>query len=255
MRFELIPTLNELRSIYARPLDATRFQAYLDTVVAGAHTAKDVRLPPLVRANPMAKAHVLEVLDQWLALGAEDTARTALEEASARLPHVAYNATVKVGLTLLDDVGGGWTNRHINDALRFQTAQALQTSGWVTVCLWTSDVPERAALRQLVLESAHRAAFAACHGDPHTLLGMMCQEGASAAFAERTLEFNAEELAYSRVVLAPHVESTHQPTVLAAMYGDDAARDWGYTPLGLSNQAGFQVALADALEQQAGAPP
>ncbi|MFD1734476.1 DUF5946 family protein [Deinococcus malanensis] len=202
----------------------------------------------------MAKAHVLEVLDQWLALGAEDTARTALEEASARLPHVAYNATVKVGLTLLDDVGGGWTNRHINDALRFQTAQALQTSGWVTVCLWTSDVPERAALRQLVLESAHRAAFAACHGDPHTLLGMMCQEGASAAFAERTLEFNAEELAYSRVVLAPHVESTHQPTVLAAMYGDDAARDWGYTPLGLSNQAGFQVALADALEQQAGAP-
>ncbi|ACO48120.1 hypothetical protein DEDE109153_08150 [Deinococcus deserti] len=254
MRFELVPTLNELRSVYARPLDARRFQAYLDTVINGAQSAKAVRLPPLVLANPMAKAHVLNVLDQWLTLDAEETARAALEEANARLLHVAYDAAVKVGLTLLDDVAGGWTNRNINDAMRFHTAQALKTSGWVTVCLWTSAVPQRAALRQTVLECAQRAALAACHGDPCTLLGMMRQEGAAAVFAERTLEFNAEELAYSRAVLAPLLESSHQPTVLAAMYGDEAARDWGYTPLGLSNQAGFQVALADALESQARPP-
>jgi hypothetical protein len=38
------------------------------------------------------------------------------------------------------------------------------------------------------------------------------------------------------------------PTVFAAMYGDVAAEQLGYPPLGLPARAGFEVALADALE-------
>ena len=99
----------------------------------------------------------------------------------------------------------------------------------------------------MVREAAWRAAEVARRGDPRTLQAMLRQEGQAAAFAGRVPEFSAEELDYSRAVLAPHLDSDHQPTVLAAMYGDEGARAWGYAPLGLSSYAGFQVGLADAL--------
>jgi hypothetical protein len=37
------------------------------------------------------------------------------------------------------------------------------------------------------------------------------------------------------------------PTLVAALYGDDAARACGYPPLGLSANAGFDLALAQRL--------
>jgi hypothetical protein len=52
-------------------------------------------------------------------------------------------------------------------------------------------------------------------------------------------------------VIAPHLQSTHQPTVIACLYGDEAAKELGYPPLGLSKNAGFQIALADGLEVRA----
>jgi len=76
----------------------------------------------------------------------------------------------------------------------------------------------------------------------------MRQEGVAAAFAERTVGFGPEEIEYSRTVLQPYLESTHQPTIMAAMYGDDGARAWGYKPLGLSKNAGFQVGLEGVLK-------
>ena len=41
-------------------------------------------------------------------------------------------------------------------------------------------------------------------------------------------------------------DSTSYPICFAAMYGDTAAKTLGYTPLGLSDWAGFAVAQADA---------
>ena len=58
---------------------------------------------------------------------------------------------------------------------------------------------------------------------------------------EPTLD--AEDTAYSREVLAPHLDSEDFPTRFACLYGDEAARSVGYTPLGLSRRAGYAVAL------------
>jgi hypothetical protein len=58
---------------------------------------------------------------------------------------------------------------------------------------------------------------------------------------------DAEEIDYSRAVLQPYLDSTVYPICFAAMYGDTAARALGYTPLGLSDWAGFAVAHADAI--------
>lgn len=250
MRFALVPTLERLRAVYRVPRGPARFQAYIDAAVGGAQASAEVALPPLVLANPMAREPAVECLERWIGLGAEDVARTALAEATAHLPNEASSVTVRVGLTLLDDVGGGWTNRFINDAARFSVGATLQKTGWLSLPLWASEDVHQGQLRALVLESVYRAASAAQTGDPLTLREMLRQEGKAAAFAGRTVALGAEDLEYSRAVIAPHLDTAHQPTALACLYGDEGARAWGYPPLGLSRNAGFEVALADALAGQ-----
>jgi hypothetical protein len=251
MTFELVAILEKLRALYSIPRGPDRFGAYIDLAVGGARTSAEVALPPLVTVNPMAKGHALEFVDSWISLGAEETAATALEEANVRLGSVEYARRVRVGLSVLDDRMGGWTNRTFNDAARFNVAALLEKTGWVCVPLWTSEIPNLEDLRSVVLEATFRAAFVVRHGDPKTLREMIHQEGLAAAFAGRSLEFDREELEYSRAVIAPFLEGTHQPTVIACLYGDEAARELGYAPLGLSKNAGFQVGLADALQADA----
>ena len=257
MRFELVPVLEKLRELYTLPRGPERFGAYIHLTVGGAQKTADVALPPLVMANPMAKESVLTFVEAWLELGAESVAAEVLEEATTRLEALPFARTVntvntvKVGLTVLDDAGGGWTNRTMNDAARFQTGKSITKTGWVSVNLWTSETPSSKELRRVVLEAAHRAAQAQ-QGDPHTLGEMMRQEGLASAFAGRTVTLDAEDLEYSRAAVEPHRSSTQQPTVIACLYGDDAARACGYAPLGLSKNAGFQVGLADALEPHRG---
>jgi hypothetical protein len=251
MKFELVPILEKLRDLYLIPRGPDRFQAYIDLATAGATATKDIPYPPLITVNPMAKEHALEFVESWIALGAEDVARTVLEEANTRLESVGYSQTVKAGLSVLDDLKGGWTNRTFNDAAKFKVGESLEKTGWLCVPVWTSEIPKLEELRTVVLESAFRAAFVVQHGDPKSLREMIAQEGFVAAFANRSLEFDADELEYSRAVIAPHLDSTHQPTMIACLYGDEAAKELGYPPLGLSKNAGFQVALANELEVKA----
>ena len=255
MRFELVPVLESLRDLYRVPPGPGRFQKYLEITVAGATRTADVEVPPLIAANPMAKAHALEFVEAWLDLGAEPEARRVLEDASARLAHVPHHRPVKFGLTVLDDLRGGWTNRTLSDLGRFKTGAMLERTGWTGAALWTSEPPtprRLETLRPLILEAAHRVAHTARHGDPRTVGEMLRQEGLAARFAGRRVGFDAEELEYSRAVIGPHLESTHQPTQVALLYGDEAARGVGYAPLGVSRHAGFEVALADALEGRYG---
>ncbi len=247
MPFELVSTLEALRGVYQVPIGPARFQAYLAAAIGGAQMAREVALPPLVSANPMAKAQALARVEGWLALGAEETAREMVTAANAEFGTALFPQTVKVGLSLLDDIGGGWTNRFINDAARFGVGGVLKNSGWVSAVLWTSQVPDLDELRLVVREALYRAAHAAQHGDPLTLAAMLEQEGRAAAWAGRAPTFDADELAYTRAVIAPHLLRTDQPIRLACFYGDAGARAWGYPPLGLSENAGVEVGLADAL--------
>jgi hypothetical protein len=248
MKFELVPILEKLRDLYLIPRGPDRFQAYIDLATDGATATKYIPYPPLITVNPMAKEHALECVESWISLGAENIVQMVLEEANIRLESVEFTRTIKVGLSVLDDLKGGWTNRTFNDAARFKVGESLEKTGWLCVPVWTSEIPKLEELRTVVLESACRAAFVVQHGDPQTLREMIAQEGFVAAFAHRSLEFDREELEYSRAVIAPHLQSTHQPTVIACLYGDEAAKELGYSPLGLSKHAGFQIALADALE-------
>ena len=241
MKFDLIPMLQVQRDLYDIPRGWTRFNTYIETMTGG---TDDIVLP-ITGMNPMGKEHVAATLDTLLALGAEEVATEAIAEAEERLGGVP--GQLRVGLVVADDAQGGWTNRYLTEMRHRSDRRAELKRGWTTVLLWTSETQSREWVRAEVLASLYRTLYFQQHGAPKTLRQMMAQEGLAAVFAgARELALDPEELAYTRDVIRPHLDSTNFPIVFACLYGDEAAWSVGYPTLGLSPRAGYALALAEA---------
>jgi len=86
---------------------------------------------------------------------------------------------------------------------------------------------------------------------PKALQETLTYEGQNLAFAGVAQWLDAEEPAYTRAVLEPHLDSTHYPALLLALEGEVAAKSLGYKPLGLTPKAGLALALAKASAHEA----
>jgi len=240
------------RDLHDQPRDMARFRAYLRTIFGGEidDETDTPQLVPLISMNPMGRPHVAERLDQLLALDAEAVAAAAVAEAQTRLAKTAllradaYSGAYQHGLVIIDDLGGAWSNRFAVEVKRFAAIE-LNKYRWISSGLFVSDQASADAVRQAVLSSIYRTLYLDQHGPPQTLRAMLIQEGQVAAFAQLPAPLDADDLAYSRTVLQAYLDSDHYPTCMAAIFGDEAARTLGYTPLGLSSYAGIGVALAD----------
>jgi hypothetical protein len=243
MHLEVVPILQIERDLYRIPRGWDRFNAYLRTMVNA--DSSDLRLPPLTAMNPMGKDHVLAALDALLTLDADGIAVQAVAEASNQLTEVP--GEFKVGLVVADDTAGGWTNRYTSEFIsRFENRHAIKR-GWLSVILWTSEAVSIEAVRQEVLMTVYRAAYVEKHGFACTLREMLAQEGYVMAMAgcEHQL-LTSDDIAYTREVIAPHLNAQDRPTLIACLFGDTAARALGYSPQGLSERAGLALALHDA---------
>ncbi|GAA5511665.1 hypothetical protein Dcar01_00377 [Deinococcus carri] len=243
MRLTLHPSLRELRTLYDVEGMMPRFRAYVDLMTGGPEFL------PLGAFSPMGQRQAA-FLDALLALDAEGEAARECRRVEAELEGMPDR--FRLLLVVLDEPRNGWTQRWLTDAeWRFQakydtlpqSSPAVGFDRWVTVQLWTDTAPSLDTVRREVRASVWRAAWQARHGLPVTLRQMLAQEGGAARFAGEALGFGPEELAYTREVLTPLLDSDHWPTCFAALYGDDAARVAGFPPLGLSRRAGFGLAL------------
>jgi hypothetical protein len=52
---------------------------------------------------------------------------------------------------------------------------------------------------------------------------------------------DADDRAYTREVIAPHLDATDRATQMACLFGDACARMFGYPPMGLSERAGLDL--------------
>ena len=242
MKLEFVPLLQLQRDLYRLPRGWERFRAYLATMIDSQST--DLKLP-LVAMNPMAKDHVPRLLDAYLAFDADGLAARAVSEAEARLAPVP--GEFKVALVLADDAMGGWTNRYSTEfACRFESKPYLKR-GWITGTLWTSDAPSAQNTRAEVLTAIYRTAHIQQHGFASTLRDMLAQEGYAMALADCTQPtLDSDEIEYTRDVIEPHLNARHHPVLIACLFGDKAADTLGYKPFGLSDRAGFALALHDA---------
>jgi hypothetical protein len=67
---------------------------------------------------------------------------------------------------------------------------------------------------------------------------------ALAGCTEPVLE--SDDLAYTEEVIAPYLDATDMRTAIECLYGDSAGRTLGFTPRGLSANAGLALALQRA---------
>ncbi len=237
-----VPLLQLQRDLYRLPLGTERFRKYIQTMV-DAETG-DLELP-LVAMNPMAKDHVPAFLDSLLACDADGVGARATAEAARSLGGRMGN--YRTCLVASDDLKGGWTNRWAAEHSYRFGQRPLYRRCWIACLLWTSDryTPER--IREEVLQCFFRAAYVEAHGEAETLDELMAQEGHAMHMAgslEPALE--PADMAYTEEVLAPYRGLKDHPTVMASLFGDEAARQLGHRPLGLSLRAGLALALHEA---------
>lgn len=241
MKLEFVPLLKVQRELYGLPRGMERFRAYLATMIDP--ETRDIKLP-LSGMNPMGKDHIPLLLDRYLAMDADRIAEGAVADARSCLTDV--QGEFKVALVLSDDAIGGWTNRYTSEFGRRFGTKAYHRRGWLEVGLWTSETPEAETVREQVLTTIYRAAHIERHGFARTLGEMLAQEGFATAMAGCDRPgIDAEDLAYTREVIAPYLDAKDYPTIIGCLFGDEAARALGYAPVGLSERAGLALALHD----------
>jgi hypothetical protein len=268
MNLDYVPLLRVMREIQGIPRGQPpdfngmkRFRHFVRRIFPrkrnGEIDKNAVYLIPLLAINPMAKDHVTALLDAYLAMDADGIGARVAAEVSARLVDVPGD--FKVCLIVLDDLMGAGTNRYENEfTFRFGPAQLPSSSGpqkrsrwlkdwWLTGVLWSSEAPSERAVREAILMAVHRVAYMHQHGPARTLRQMLAQEGqvmALAGCSGPTLD--AEDIAYTREVLADFLDADDLRTCIECLFGDAAARTLGFTPCGLSPWAGLALALHDA---------
>ena len=248
MELEFVPLLRIQRELYDQPRGMERFRSYLRTMV-DARTG-DLELP-LVAMNPMGKDHVPALLDRLLAVDADGAGAVAMRAAAERPATRRVSGRYRVALVVADDAHGGWTNRYQSEFDQRFEGTALYKRGWITAVLWTSEEPSAEAAGREVATAVHRFAHVRRHGPATTLKAMLAQEGEAMASAGcREPALDADDLAYTRETMAPYLVRGDRPTAVACLYGDEAARELGYPPLGFSARAGLALAL-DAARRRA----
>ena len=268
MKLDYVPLLRVMRKIQSIPRGQPpdfngmkRFRHFVRTIFPRNKSGKiddnAVLLLPLLAMNPMGKDHVTALLDAYLAMDADGIGARVAAEVAVRWADVPGD--FKVGLVVADDLMGAGTNRY-NDEFTFRFGPDQFRSGgrppkrsrwlkdyWLTGVLWSSESPSERAVREAILTAAHRVAYMHQHGPARALREMLAQEGqvmTLAGCSGPTLE--AEDIAYTREVLIPHLGAEDTRTCIECLFGDAAARTLGFTPRGLSRWAGLALALHDA---------
>ena len=254
MDIVLTPILEDLRGLYTIADRFERFDTYVSLSSGTSRGGKKTRGEPLPLGtfSPMGERQAA-YLDSLIALGAETLAQAVANKVAADF--LTLPDHFRLMLVVADVPKNGWTQRQLTDAewrftvkgdTRPRTAPADGFDRWVSVLLWTDTEATETYIKREVRGALYRALHRRYVGPPHTLAEMLQQEGRVLAYAGYTPELDADELAYSREVIAPYLQESDFPMCFAALYGDKAARAAGYDALGLAVDAGFQLALYDA---------
>jgi hypothetical protein len=250
MAMEFVPLLQIQRDLLNIPRGMERFRAYLATIVND--SGDDVDLVPLVVMNPMSREHVAECQETLLAVGAEEVGAQAVADFEARCPFIQSNH--KVGIVVVDDIAGGWTNRPSVEAWARIGALPKHDRGWVGIGWWVSEPSDRQRLYEQTLAALYRHFYKVRYGTPVTVRQGIRQEGFAAKFAGIHPTLEPDDLAYSQEILMPYLDNDHFPTVIACLLGDNAATTMGYPPIGLSPNAGIEVGIMEAWAEDTTAP-
>ncbi|MFY9552100.1 MAG: hypothetical protein WAU32_13185, partial [Thermoanaerobaculia bacterium] len=125
----------------------------------------------------------------------------------------------------------------------------LARLGWITGILWASESYSAAGIREEILTCIFRTSYIQGKGPARTLRELLIQEGSAMRKAGARNPFlDPGRLLATRQILRPLLDHDDIPTLMAALFGDVAAHELGYPPLGLPTRAGLALALHGRLE-------
>jgi hypothetical protein len=230
-----IPLLTRIRPMYDLPRDpAQRFPYYLAQVRGG----ETIGCPPLVAYNPMGKEHIAAYLDALIAHDVDGQAQAWIDAVPRTF--LARLDDMRLGIAVVDDVAGGWTERsayEMNE--RFPQASSQSTAGWLTTMLYASDVIDINQIAARVMATVVRAAIIAERGVARTIRQMLAQEATVYRHVSVPFDCDDDECTYTEAVIGPYLDAHDYPTQVAVILGDELARRNGFPARGFGRYAGL----------------
>lgn len=235
MTVRFVPTLAFMADVYRRSTEggarSERFLAYTTAAREGT---------PVHGYNPMTSKPVGATVDALLAIDAEAVAAAAADDVASTLGHTddeLMHFTVATP--------GMWTDR-----LATEVEHRLLAKDPGGVLWWFDDVADVTAVESAARAQAARLVSVRRHGPPQTLRAAVAQEGAAAAASG--LEPRVDDAAAAALDVLG--DDTGLPSMVAFLWGDDGAREMGFTPIGLDAGVGIAHAVAVVQPSLPGSP-
>ncbi|MCU1483424.1 MAG: hypothetical protein JWN67_170 [Actinomycetia bacterium] len=225
MAVRVVPTLAAMAEVYRRSAvggqDSPRFHTYTDLGREGM---------PVAGWNPMTSKDVLGTVERLLAIGAETIVSDVAAEVSDRL-----GADEDIAVAIVVAAPGMWTDR-----LATEVEHRLAGRGRNELLFWQGEDVGVEAVRSIATADVVRALWAIRYGIPASVKDAVAQEGLALSLAGMGGRFD-DEAAKVFDVLA---DDTSLSSMVAFLYGDEAATGMGYTPVGLGPRVGERHAVA-----------
>ncbi len=241
MPLALLPVVDLMLEYYELPGGFERFKEYIRLLTGG--TGDDMKLP-IGGFNPMGKAHVKEKLLELKNLKAEAIMSGIISEFNSK-DQLFGSETFHVSVSLADDLKGGWTNRYTTDyQAKFNSGSIIKRK-FQPVGFWTSDSVSKELIELRTKETLYRLQYQLKFPKPETLEDHVKQE----AFVNTALgqESDTSITDYSEIkdFYTVHKTTIEYPVIFNFLYGDQAAEELGYKPIGIKIPfAGFEFAGA-----------
>jgi hypothetical protein len=237
MLFQLLPILDIMIDFYKKPINDLRFQEYLSLLKG---SSKDDMALPIGGFNPMAKEHILEKLEQFKKINAEQIIKEALDHLN--LAGFAKSACrdFKVAINVSDDLKGGWTNRFTSDYDSKFRFSGLFSRNFCVPVFWSSESITPEIIKERTLQYVFRTIYWIQHPKTKSLKEHVDQEIFVANHASNLKNVNDKDYKKIHEFYQENANTDDYHIIFNFFYGDHASSSLEFPTYGVSaNFTGF----------------
>ncbi len=239
MKFKVIKQLDLIRELYESPLNPDRFKKYL--FLLQGNNKEDILLP-IAGFNPMAKEHATQKLMELIELKAEEIAQEELKKINKQIK-IKEAKTIKLGINLVDDLAGAWSERCTTDYKSKFEFQSMLKRNFCTPLFFTSESYTIDLIRKRIQEYCHRIIYWLTEKEPQTLGEFLEQE----IYVQRKslntdTSQTSEDFETLRLILEDHHSTKDFQVKFNFFYGDEASDALSQAKFGVSELTGFDYA-------------
>ena len=233
-----------MEEIYRIPIGQERFRAYINILNGG---DKGKLAVPIGGYNPMAKEVVLERLLKMKNLGAEEIAEEALFEINKKLEN--SEKVIKVGLNLVDDLGGAWSNFYQTKYESIFKFNGVFNYDFCAPYFWMSEEITEELIRERTKAYVWRTVFWLYYAKPTNLISHLNQEIFVCVNMESAEDEIPTEIEHLKLYYQIHEQSTDFSRIFNFFYGDEASTSINHPTFGIGEKNGFDLAKSIAVNE------